>query len=76
MDIKIGFTDNAREIALNVDEDRESLLARITAAVNDDEGVFELTDAKGTSIVAKNSKIAWIQLGSAAQGRVGFNIGG
>lgn len=76
MDIKIGFTDSAREVALAVDEDREALMQRVTAAVTSDEGVLEITDAKGTSVVAKNSKIAWIQVGSASQGRVGFSIGG
>ncbi|MEM9202475.1 MAG: DUF3107 domain-containing protein [Actinomycetota bacterium] len=74
MDIRIGVTDNPREIAMNLadDVDREALKAEIDAALGGGDTVLWLTDEKGKETGIAASRIAYVELGPAGGNPIGF----
>ena len=75
MDVRIGVTQTARDIAIEVadDTDREALKAKIDAALTGAVDVLWLTDKKGRDVAVAATKIAFVELGSAeADRRIGF----
>lgn len=74
MEVRIGVTQSIKEIEVELeDADREKTLAEITATVGTGEGVLWLTDKRGRTVGIPASKVAYIEVGSAAEERrVGF----
>lgn len=72
MDIKIGFTDSPRELALSTQTSKEELQARVAEVLNQDAGILELHDDRGRTFLVKGSRIAYVELGSATTRPVGF----
>lgn len=75
MDVRIGVTQTARDIALELadDLDREALKAKIDAALTGAVDVLWLTDKKGRDVAVAAAKIAFVEVGSAeADRRIGF----
>lgn len=72
MDIKIGFADSPRELLINAKEDQDALAATIAEALEKDTGVLELTDAQGKRYLVRNSRIAYVELGTQSARTVGF----
>lgn len=76
MDLRIGVTDTPREIELNLadDTDRDALKQQIEAALAGDTSTLWLTDRKGREVAIPSVRIAYIDLGSAAEPRpMGFS---
>lgn len=71
MDVRIGVTYSPREIDLELadDADREALRAQVDEALSDSSNVLWLTDRKGNDVGVPSAKIAYIEIGSAADGR-------
>ena len=42
MDIKVGFTDSARELVISADLQQEEVAAKVSEALANDAGVLEL----------------------------------
>ena len=74
MDIRIGVTDNPREINLQLadDTDRAALKAEIDAALSSGEGVLWLTDDKGKEVAVPAARLAFVELGPAGSNPIGF----
>lgn len=75
MDVRIGVTQTARDIALEVadDIDRDALKAKIDAALTGAVDVLWLTDKKGRDVAIAAAKIAFVEVGSAEPDRrIGF----
>ena len=72
MDIKIGFSDTAREVVVSTDEEQDAIIRQVTEALADDGGVLRLTDDKGRVVLARNSRIAYVEVGTATSRPVGF----
>ncbi|MCH1435774.1 MAG: DUF3107 domain-containing protein [Acidimicrobiales bacterium] len=74
MDIRIGVTDNPREIALQLadDVDRDALKAQIDAALASGEGTLWLTDDKGKDVAVAAARIAYVELGPEGSNPIGF----
>lgn len=76
MDIRIGVTQAAREIALEVEDDakaRQALKASVDAALKGESDTLWITDKKGRDIAIPSAKIAYVEIGSAdADRRIGF----
>lgn len=75
MDVRIGVTQTARDIAIEVadDVDRDALKAKIDAALTGAVDVLWLTDKKGRDVAIAAAKIAFVELGSPeADRRIGF----
>jgi hypothetical protein len=74
VDIRIGVTDNPREIALQLadDTDRDALKAEVDTALSDGTGVLWLTDDKGKEVAIPAARLAYVELGPAGSNPIGF----
>ncbi len=65
MDIRIGVTDNPREINLDLaaDTNREEVKASVRAAVDGSSDALWFTDDKGREVVVPSSRIAYVEIG-------------
>ncbi|MFZ1491621.1 MAG: DUF3107 domain-containing protein [Ilumatobacteraceae bacterium] len=74
MDVRIGITHAAREIALEVGEDgREAAVAAVEAALAGATDVLWLTDKRGRRTGVTAAKIAYVELGAVdGDRRIGF----
>jgi len=73
MNIKIGFTDSARELSFNTDEERASVEERLRNAMSNDEATVEFTDAKGRQFMVRQSAISYVEIGAETNRPVGFS---
>ncbi|MDO5077270.1 DUF3107 domain-containing protein [Corynebacterium sp.] len=72
MDVKIGFSDSAREILVVSNQTQDEVLALVKAALADESGVLQLSDDKGRQYVVRNSRIAYVEVGTNKARQVGF----
>ena len=71
MDVRIGVTYSPREIDLQLDDDvdRDALREQGERILADESLVLWLTDRKGNEVGVPSAKIAYIEIGSAGEGR-------
>ncbi len=71
MDVRIGVTYSPREIDLQLDDDvdRDALREQVERILADESLVLWLTDRKGNEVGVPSAKIAYIEIGSAGEGR-------
>lgn len=74
MDIRIGVTQAAREISLELaDSERDDTRTKIDAALSGAVDVLWLVDKKGRSVAVPSAKIAYVEIGSIeSDRRIGF----
>jgi Protein of unknown function (DUF3107) len=75
MDVRIGIAQAPREIEVELTDNTsaDELVAKIDAAVDKAAGMLWLTDKRGRRIGVPASKLAYIELDTAAETRrVGF----
>lgn len=72
MDIKIGFTENPRELVIAAGEDREELVSKISKELQSERGILELTDAKGHTFFINSAEVAYVEVASSSRPAVGF----
>ena len=77
MDVRIGVTYSATELDVELadDVDRDKLKAEVEAALSDDEKVLWLTDRRGRQVGIPSAKIAYIEIGTPEDRRIGFGSG-
>lgn len=71
MEIKIGVQDTPREVALDSDDTPENVIKAVEAALETG-GNLTLVDDRGRTVIVPGSKIAYVEVGAASKGRVGF----
>ena len=73
VDVRIGVTNTPREIALELDDDTDvkALKSDIEAAMSG-ESVLWITDKTDRQIGIAGAKIAYVEVGTASKGRMGF----
>ena len=75
MDIRIGVTYTAKEIALELadDLDSDTVKAKVEGAVSGADPVLWLEDKKGNQVAVPAEKIAYVEIGSGENTRpIGF----
>ncbi|MFD6391227.1 DUF3107 domain-containing protein [Nocardia sp. NPDC055029] len=72
MEVKIGISDSPRELVINSAQSPEEIEALVTEALGGASGVVSLTDEKGRKFLIQAAKVAYVEIGSTATGRVGF----
>lgn len=74
MDIRIGVTDNPRDITLVLGDelDRDEVRARIDAALSGESPTLWLTDEKGREVGVAASRIAYVEMGPEGANPIGF----
>ncbi len=74
MEVRIGVTYSPRELEIDLGEsDRDKLLADVEKALAGD-SVLWLTDRKGRTVGVPSSKIAYVEVNSAEERRLGFSV--
>ncbi len=74
MEIRIGVTQTAKEVALEMasDTDPEAIKSQVADAMGADATLW-LTDKKGRQVGVPGAKIAYVEIGAPADSaRVGF----
>lgn len=74
MDIRIGVTDNPRELAvkLSTDVDRAAIKADVEAVLAGQKSVLWLVDEKGREVAIAAARIAFVELGPEGGNPIGF----
>lgn len=74
MDVRIGVTDNPREIIIQLadDADRDEVKAAIDAALTGTAPTLWLIDEKGKEVGVSSAKVAFVELGPDGANPIGF----
>lgn len=75
MDVRIGVTQTAREIEVELADDADPAAVRATVdeALADEDRVLWLTDRRGRQIGVPSAKVAYVEIGSPSDSRrIGF----
>ncbi len=74
MDVRIGVSNAPRELSLELADstDLVALRGEVDRALGTEGAVLWLTDVKGRQIGVPVAKIAFIELGSTTERRIGF----
>lgn len=75
MEIKIGVSDNPRELVVSSQDSHDEVEARITEALSSSDGLLTLTDDQGRRFVLPAAKICYVEIGVPDSRRVGFSVG-
>lgn len=71
MEIRIGVLHNSREIALDSDASPEDVEAAVSTSVSSG-GPLRLVDRKGSVVIVPGATLAYVEIGAARKGGVGF----
>jgi hypothetical protein len=71
VEVKIGIQSVPRELVVDTKSSFEEIERALTAAVADGT-VFILADQKGGTVMVPADKIAYVELGSTENRRIGF----
>jgi hypothetical protein len=71
VDVRIGVTYSPREIDIQLadDTDRAALRKQVDDVLADDSAVLWLIDKKGREVGVPSKKVAFVEIGSSAEGR-------
>ncbi|WP_040791729.1 DUF3107 domain-containing protein [Nocardia paucivorans] len=72
MEVKIGISDSPRELVITSSQSPEEVEALVSEALGNASGVVSLTDDKGRKFLIQAAKVAYVEIGTATAGRVGF----
>ncbi|MEP7739630.1 DUF3107 domain-containing protein [Nocardioides sp. 31GB23] len=71
MEVRIGIQQAQRELSVETDETAEQVQQQVATAVESG-GVVTLTDTKGRTVLVPAAKLAYVEIGTASVGTVGF----
>ncbi len=71
MEVKIGVQHAQRELVIETDTTADEVEAHLKEALSSDTA-FRVVDVKGRAVVVPAAKIAYVELGAASSGTVGF----
>jgi Protein of unknown function (DUF3107) len=71
MEVKIGVQHAPREIILDTNESVADIEKAVADAVKND-GTLGIDDTRGRRILIPGSRIAYVEIGNATAGAVGF----
>ncbi|MFW0792388.1 DUF3107 domain-containing protein [Gordonia sp. CPCC 205515] len=72
VEVKIGITDSPRELSIQSALTSDEAYAAVEAALNGKQSLLSLTDDKGARYLIPVTKIAYVEVGSTENRRVGF----
>lgn len=75
MEVKIGVADSGRELLVTTDQSPDEVEARVTDALQHNDGLLTLVDEKGRRFIVPTAKVAYVQIAPADTRRVGFAVG-
>ncbi len=70
MEVKIGVLHSTRELTIESNQTPEAIGQAVAAAGA--EGILRLDDVKGSQILVPAANLAYVEIGAARRGGVGF----
>ena len=70
-DVRIGISDSNQELHLEVEGAANEVLSEINAAIDGGKSVM-LTDTKGRQTLVPHNKVAFVEVGTVPDRKVGF----
>ena len=74
MGVKIGVINVPSQVVIDSPESADEIRRKLAAAL-ESQGIFELTDSKGASVMVPAAQIGYLEIGAETKARVGFGIG-
>ena len=71
MEVKIGVQHAQRELVIDTEERSENIEKLVAEAISSG-GVVALTDTKGRRVLVPADRLAYVEIGTAISGTVGF----
>jgi hypothetical protein len=71
MEVRVGVQQSVKEVVVQTDRTPEQVHDAVAAAFTDG-SLLELTDRSGRTVLVPADKIAYVEVGSVAERRVGF----
>ena len=71
MEVKVGIQMAPRELVVETDASAEEIEQALADALADGT-LFVLNDSKGKTLLVPSAKIAYVELGTAEQRKIGF----
>jgi len=71
VEIRIGIAQTHRDVVIESNESYATVAAQINEAIKSST-LLSLTDERGRTILIPGDRIAFVEIGAAAAGRVGF----
>ena len=72
MEIRIGMINTSREIGLETSQTLAEVETLVANSLNGTSSVLKLSDDKGTVYLVASANIAFVELGSDQNRRIGF----
>ncbi|MYR08929.1 DUF3107 family protein [Gordonia sp. SID5947] len=72
VEVKIGITDSSRELSIQTTLTSDKAYAEVEAALSGGQQLLALVDDKGARLLVPVAKIAYVEVGSSENRRVGF----
>jgi len=72
VEVKIGVQNASRELVLDSAQSSQDVESTVSEALSGDNGVLVLSDAKGRKVLVPADRLAYVELGTATSGQVGF----
>ena len=71
MEIRIGVAQGHRDVVLESSESYATVAEQVEKAIKSS-SLLSLTDERGRTILVPGDRIAFVEIGAASAGRVGF----
>lgn len=72
MEVKIGISDSPRELVISSAQSPDEVEALVSEALGAADRILTLADEKGRKYLIQAGKVAYVEIGAAPGGRVGF----
>jgi hypothetical protein len=72
MEIRIGMINTSREIGLETSQTMPEVEALVASSLDGSSSVLKLSDDKGKTYLIASANIAFVELGSDQNRRIGF----
>jgi polysaccharide deacetylase 2 family uncharacterized protein YibQ len=72
VEVKIGVQNATRELVLDSSDSATDIEKTVAKALAEENGILTLNDAKGRTVLVPIQKLAYVEIGSATTGQVGF----
>lgn len=73
MEVKIGVQHAPRELTVDTSATSDEVLTSVENALQQDHGVFTLSDTKGRTVVVPADKLAYVYFTAEGTRKVGFD---
>ena len=72
MQVRVGIRESARELVVDTNQSAAELEKQLDDALNGASKILKLVDSKGQQYLVPAAAVAYLEIGSASERKVGF----